>query len=219
MTYASIKYWVEGTKEAIHKLKDAIDAADGWARNALENLGLDPEQYDTHRVEWNNAAVEDKEDYSVLSFDEDFPYERGDIIDQLMETDLFKGKLTALYYFAEEMANSELCETNDSEGKYWPNRLSVSIEDEDGEQDWFYCRDEQELAAIAHERYGVPAELNDVAAIKQFVDNRSEEDEAMWVTPIEVVAGDEKDGLRVSDIRQMIEDDKIKITLKSKDDE
>lgn len=191
MTYASIKYWVEGTKEAIHMLKDAIDAADGWAKNALESLGLDPEEYDTHRVEWNDAAVEDKEGYSVLSFDEDFPYERGDIIDQLMETDLFKGKLTALYYFAEEMAISELCETNDSEGKYWPNRLLVSIEGEDGEQDWFYCRDEQELAAIAHERYGVPAELTDMAAIKQFVDNRSEDDEAMWVTPIEVVACDQ----------------------------
>ena len=44
MTYAFIKYWVEGTKEATHQLSEAIEKADGWAENALNNLGIDTDR-------------------------------------------------------------------------------------------------------------------------------------------------------------------------------
>ena len=128
MTYAFMKYWVEGTKEATHQLCEAIENADGWAENALNNLGIDTEEYETGRVEWHDAKVEDKDGYSVLYFEEDHPYERGTLIDQLMEEEMFEDKLTALYYYAEEGACADLSETNDAEGKYWPNRLMVYME-------------------------------------------------------------------------------------------
>lgn len=146
MTYAFMKYWFEGTKEATHKLCEAIEKAEGWAENALNNLGIDTEEYETGRVEWNDAKVEDKDGYSVLYFEEENPYERGTLIDQLMNEEMFKGKLTNLYYYAEELANAELCETNDEDGKYFPYKILVHVVDEDGDMaDEFFAKTSKNL--------------------------------------------------------------------------
>lgn len=217
MTYAFIKYWLEGTKEAVHQLCEAIEKADGYAVNAIKNLGLDAERFETDRVEWLSAKAEDKDGYSVISFEEYYPYERGTLIDQLMDEALFKGKLTALYYYAEEMANAHLCETNDAEGKYWPYRLMISMEpvtDEEGHS-WLYAKDETEAVQKLHKHY-IPAELNSLEAIKQYVDEKLGE-EGLWITPIKVVSIEEAQkrfSVRDFDYDFDLEHGKVTATLK-----
>ncbi len=186
MTYAFIKYWVEGTKEAAHQLYDAIIAGDGWAEKSIQNLGLNTEEYETGRVEWCNPAVEDKEECSVLYFEEYYPYERGTLIDQLMDEDMFADRLTGLYYYAEEPANADLYETNDAEGKYFPNRLAICIEKDDDYQ-WLYCKDEASAIAELHEKCDIPEELTSLEDIKKYVDGKSRSEEGLWVTEIDVV--------------------------------
>lgn len=185
MTYTFMKYWVEGTKESVHQLYEAIEKADGRAEKAIKNLSLRANEYDTFRVEWHNAKVEDKDGYSVLYFEEECPYERGTLIDQLIGEEMFKGKLTALFYYAEEGAIANLYETNDAEGKYWPNRLVIYV-GKDDDDIWFYVKDEDDAVRQLHERCHIPEELNTLETIRQYVVQKLGE-ERFWVTPIDVV--------------------------------
>ena len=187
MTYAFMKYWVEGTKEATHQLCEAIEKADGWAGNALNNLGIDTEEYETDRVEWHDAKVEDKDGYSVLYFEEEHPYERGTLIDQLMDEEMFKGKLTNLYYYAEELANAEICETNDEEGKYFPYTIIAQVIDNCYDiVDDFFCNDEQELVNTIREKYQLSEEFNSIDTLEKYFDD-SEEYDSLFVHEIDVV--------------------------------
>ena len=169
MTYAFIKYWVEGTKEAAYQLYEAIANGEGWAKNSLENLGIDTEEYDTARAEWCNPTIEDRDGYSVVYFEEYYPYERGQLIDQLMEEEIFEDKLTQFCYYAEER-DSDLFETNDGAGKYWPYRICV-VSDL-FEEDDLYCRNEAEAVKLLHEQYGIPEEYKDLEAIKSYVEEQ-----------------------------------------------
>ena len=111
--YTFTTYWVEGTKEAVHQLHDAIANAEGWTSKAFKNLGINTEGKEDEysgwfRAEWCNPKVEDKDDYSVLQFEEYYPWERGTMMPDLFEEERFEGKLTHLYYYAEELENYSL---------------------------------------------------------------------------------------------------------------
>lgn len=189
MTYAFMKYWVEGEQEAIHTLFDAFAGNEGWASETLEKLGVNVDDYDTDRAEWHDAKVEDKDGYSVLYFEEEYPYERGTIIDQLMDEEMFKGKLTNLYYYAEELANAELCETNDAKGKYFPCRLMAGVVDNDGcyvDEEPVYMKDEQELIGFLREKYQLPSSSKNLDDIKAYFEE-SDKYESLFVQEINVV--------------------------------
>lgn len=189
MTYAFIKYWVEGEQEAIHTLFNAFTENEGWASKTLEKLGVNLDDYDSDSVEWHDAKVEDKDGYSVLYFEEEYPYERGTIIDQLMDEEMFKGKLTNLYYYAEELANAELCETNDAEGKYFPCRLMAGVVDNDGcyvDEEPVYMKDEQELIGFLREKYQLPSSSKNLDDIKAYFEE-SDKYESLFVQEINVV--------------------------------
>lgn len=188
MTYGFMKYWVEGEQEAIHTLFDAFADNEGWANKTLEKLGVDMDNYDADRVEWHDAKVEDKDGFSVLYFEEEYPYERGTLIDQLMEEEMFKGKLTHLYYYAEELANADLCETNDSEGKYFPYRLMAGVIDDFGcyvDDEPVYMKDEQELIAFLREKYLLPSSLQNLEDIKTYFEE-SDKYESLFVQKINI---------------------------------
>lgn len=187
MTYAFVKYWVEGTIEAIHQIYEAIEQADGWAEKTIENLGLDTDMYETNKAEWCKASIDEKDDKGVLYFEEYYPYERGTIIDQLMDDAMFKGKLTAINYYVEEGACADLYQTNDMKGKYWPYRLKVSMLTEDKEVEDLYFKKKTEAVHALHEKYGIPQKLNSLHAIKKYVDDKSDDEEAFWYHDIEVV--------------------------------
>ena len=192
--YTFTTYWVEGTKEAIHQLHDAIANAEGWASKAFENLGINTEGKEDEysgwfRAEWHNPKLEDKDDYSVLQFEEYYPWERGTMMPDLFEEERFEGKLTHLYYYTEDRG---LFETNDKEGKYYPNRLVVFMPPEDDEWDPFnewvliYAKDEADAVRQLHEQNLIPEALNDFASIKQYVDEKFGEDR-FGVEEIDVV--------------------------------
>lgn len=181
-TYIFTTYWVEGAKEAVHQLHDAIANADGWTSKAFKNLGINTEGKEEEysgwfRAEWHNPKVEDKDDYSVLQFEECYPWVLGTMMPDLFEEELFEGKLTHLYYYAEER-DSGLFQTNDAEGKYFPNRLVISMppEDEEDEWVWIYAKDEADAVRQLHEENLIPETLNDFASIKQYVDEKFGED-------------------------------------------
>ena len=87
-----MKYWVEGEPEAVHTLFNSFSDNDGWVRETLEKLGVNVDDYDTERAEWHDARVANKDGYSVPYFEEEYTYERGTLIDQLMDEDMFKDK-------------------------------------------------------------------------------------------------------------------------------
>lgn len=189
MTYAFMKYWVEGEPKAVHTLFDAFTDNGGWARDTLEKLGVNVDDYDTERAEWHDAKVENKDGYSVLYFEEEYPYERGTLIDQLMDEDMFKDKLTNLYYYAEELANSNLCETNDADGKYFPNRLMAGVIDDFGcyvDDEPVYMKDEQALIIFLREKYRLPLSLKNLEDIKTYFEE-SDRYEYLFVQDINVV--------------------------------
>ena len=122
--YTKTIYWVEGTREAIYQLKDAIDNAEGYASNALEKLGINPEEFDCDgSAEWNVASIDDRDAYSVLTIDEFYPWGKGEVLESLLEQPMFEDKITGCYYYTEDEDN---CETNDTKGKYWPYRFYLS---------------------------------------------------------------------------------------------
>ena len=187
MTYAYTKYWIEGDQEALQILFEAIKNGEGWAVKSLENLGVDTEDYDTHRVEWCSPELLEKDGQQVLYFEEYHGYWRGTLIDQLIGEEKFAGKFTHMYYYVEEPSCADLFETNDSEGKYWPYRIRISaVFPGEEEYQWLYFRDEVDAVSQLHEKYGVPAGLNDLEAIKAWTDEQSEEDDAFWAAKISV---------------------------------
>jgi hypothetical protein len=69
-------------------------------------------------------------------------------------------------------------ETNDKEGKYFPNRLVIFMPPEDEEDEWvsIYAKDEVDAVRQLHEEKLIPEALNDFASIKQYVDEKFGED-------------------------------------------
>lgn len=120
--YAFTKYCVEGKKESLTKLADAINKSEGWASKSYENLGL--EYTESGRAEWETGAVvEDKEGISVLKFTEAYPYCKSDLLDEAL-AQLFPEEEFAIYFLS-EIFESCIHETNDVEGKYFPDRYVV----------------------------------------------------------------------------------------------
>ena len=188
MTFAFVKYWVEGEQEAIQTLFEAIKNGEGWAEKSLKNLGVNTENYETGRVEWCNPELIEKDGQKVLYFEEYYPYERGLLIDQLFEEEKFAGKLTHLYYYVEEGANAELFATNDDEGKYFPYRLVAHVVDNDGFcSDSFYAKDEEQLIHDIREKYQLSDEYNDIDSLQQYFED-SEDYDYLYGNDIQVLA-------------------------------
>ena len=94
------RYRVVGIKEAIHRLKDAIENSDGNVSKMLQNLGLatcdfgDSEQLS--EIQWRVLDVTDFGDIneSELEFEETGPLKHGNIIDRLVcDEDIFDDKI------------------------------------------------------------------------------------------------------------------------------
>ena len=185
--YVFSKYWVEGTKEGIHELYDAIVNADGEAPNAIEAMGLDVEEYEEEcenfgRTEWHNPSVEDKDGYSVLYFEEASAWERSSIIDYLIGD--LEDKFTNLYYYTNEEGEGW---TNDSEGKYWANRIAVTPYTSDDYEEYF-GKNAEEIVQQLHEKYPELSEFDDLEAISEFIDDGNVEDcDSLEIIEIDVI--------------------------------
>lgn len=128
--YAFTKYRVEGKKESLTKIAEAINNGEGWALQSFQNLGL---PYNAScRAEWETGAVvEDKEGYSVLAFTEAYPYCKSELLDEAL-AQLFPNEKFEIYYLS-EIFESCIHETNDEKGKYFPYKCVVCTDSDDGD--------------------------------------------------------------------------------------
>ena len=99
--YCFTKYAIEGKKEVLEQVADAINRGEGWMVKSIENLGLevDEDEY-SPRAEWyKGARVEERDGVSVLFFTQAYPWEEihivADVLAQLGD------KEAKIYYFIE----------------------------------------------------------------------------------------------------------------------
>ncbi|MBO7271250.1 MAG: hypothetical protein J6U89_00045, partial [Bacteroidaceae bacterium] len=94
------RYRVVGIKDAVHRLKDAIENSNGNVGKVLQNLGLatcdfgDSEQLS--EIQWHVLDVTDFGDIneSELEFEENSPFKHSNIIDRLVcDEDIFDDKI------------------------------------------------------------------------------------------------------------------------------
>lgn len=94
------RYRVVGIKEAIHRLKDAIENSDGNVSKVLQNLGLATCDFGDSEllseIQWRVLDVTDFDDINEceLEFEENCPLKHGNIIDRLVcDEDIFDDKI------------------------------------------------------------------------------------------------------------------------------
>ena len=94
------RYRVVGIKDAIHRLKDAIENSDGNVSKVLQNLGLATCDFGDcellSEIQWRVLDVTDFDDINEceLEFEETSPLKHGNIIDRLVcDEDIFDDKI------------------------------------------------------------------------------------------------------------------------------
>ena len=67
--YCFTKYAIEGKKEVLEQVADAINRSEGWMKKSIESLGLkiDEDEYEyANRAEWyKDARVEERDGVSA----------------------------------------------------------------------------------------------------------------------------------------------------------
>lgn len=170
--YCFTKYAVEGSMETLRRICDAVNTAGGWASAAVAALGLSPEDFEQeyeqwHRAEWEEGArIEEADGRAVLFFTEAYPWMKADIIDRVLEE---LGEEDASVYFLSECFEEGVHFTNDSEGRYFPERFRVYTEnDEDNE----YFRTKEEALEHIRTSYGLSAEHDTYEKVKDWCDGQ-----------------------------------------------
>lgn len=94
------QYSVIGIKDAIYRLKDAIENSDGNVGNVLQNLGLDISNFGDsellREIQWRVLDATDFNDINEceLEFEETSPLKHSNIIDRLVcDEDIFEDKI------------------------------------------------------------------------------------------------------------------------------
>jgi hypothetical protein len=94
------RYRVVGIKDAIHRLKDAIENSDGNVSKVLQNLGLATCDFGDNgllsEIQWRVLDVTDFDDINEceLVFEESSPLKHGNIIDRMVcDEDIFDDKI------------------------------------------------------------------------------------------------------------------------------
>jgi hypothetical protein len=171
MGHVSVLYWVEGQKDALLSLSEAIKTGGKEVVNTLTNLGVDVAKYKSDDVYWLNPELIEKDGQTALYFEEYSPDDRSLIINQLMKEEKFASTLTKLYYYIENGAD-DIFMTNDLEGKYFPNRFVGQIIGNDGYlADSVYGVDQDDLANNIREKYNLPESMNTLDAIESYFDD------------------------------------------------
>lgn len=180
--YCFTKYAVEGKKEVLVQVADAINRGEGWMKKSIENLGLkiDEDEYEyANRAEWyKDARVEERDGVSVLFFTQAYPWEHVDVIDWVLEE---LGEPDANIYMLMELFESEIHQTTDHEGKYFPERYRVFTDEDD--DDVYFVTEEEALAHV-RKQYNLSDDYDTLEKIQEYCDA---EDLALCFDEIEVV--------------------------------
>ncbi len=166
--YCFTKYAIEGKKEVLEQVADAINRSDGWMKKSIENLGLkiDEDEYEyANRAEWyKDARVEDRDGVSVLFFTQAYPWEHVDVIDWVLEE---LGEPEPNIYMMMELFESGIHQTTDNEGKYFPERYRVWTEED--EDDVYFVTEDEALAHI-RKQYNLSEDYDTLEKIQEYCD-------------------------------------------------
>ncbi|MDO4510552.1 MAG: hypothetical protein Q4B68_01885 [Bacteroidales bacterium] len=169
--YCFTTYAIEGKKEVLQKVADAINSGDGYMCTAFKTLGLEfDEERWPRRAEWERGAkVEERGDVSVLFFTQAYPWEDALVIDEVLEE---LGEPNARIYSLAQRFEDEIHTTNDHEGKYFPERHLVFTAHDD---DWVYFKTLEEAIAHIRKSYpALPAEITDIEEMDKFCTSNGE---------------------------------------------
>jgi len=158
---------IEGPKPILEKIAKAISESNGYAKDAIEKIGLPSDICDfDERTEWTNAEVKEIDGKSVLFFEQAYPWIPEFIILYVLD-ELCEGEY-AFYHQSNEWEDIEHV-TNDVEGKYFPERYIVccDIDDED-----VYVETEDDVIANIKERIGAPESLNTVEELTSWAEEQ-----------------------------------------------
>lgn len=166
--YCFTKYAIEGKKEVLEQVADAINRGEGWMVKSIENLGLEVamDEYEyAYRAEWyTGARVEERDGVSVLFFTQAYPWEEihiiADVLGQLGAKD------AKIYYFIECSEDWEP-QTSDFERKYFPENYRVWTEED--EDDVYFITEEEALAHI-RKQYKLSDEYDTIEKIQEYCD-------------------------------------------------
>lgn len=164
--YCFTHYAIEGKKEVLERVADAINHGNGFMKNSIENLGLkfDAEEYAPH-AEWETGAqVEDRDGVSVLFFTQAYPWEHMDVIDDVLEQ---LGEPNAKIYMLMQRFEDGIHETNDHEGKYFPERYLVYTDEDDGKVG--FATKEEALAHI-RKQYKLSDDYDTLEKLENYCD-------------------------------------------------
>lgn len=164
--YCFTKYAIEGKKEVLEQVADAINRGEGWMKNSIENLGLkvDEDEY-SPRAEWyKGARVEERDGVNVLFFTQAYPWNHVDVIDWVLEE---LGEPEPNIYMLMELFESGIHQTTDHEGKYFPERYRVWTEED--EDDFYFITEEEALAHI-RKQYKLSDEYDTLEKIQEYCD-------------------------------------------------
>lgn len=164
--YCVTKYAIEGKKEVLERVADAINRGEGWMVKSIENLGLevDEDEY-SPRAEWyKGARVEERDGVSVLFFTQAYPWFHVDVIDWVLEE---LGEPEPNIYMLMELFESGIHQTTDHEGKYFPERYRVWTEED--EDDVYFVTEDEAFAHI-RKQYNLSEDYDTLEKIQEYCD-------------------------------------------------
>ena len=162
--YCVTKYAIEGKKEVLERVADAINRGEGWMMKSIENLGLkvDEDEY-SPRAEWyKGARVEKRDGVNVLFFTQAYPWDHVDVIDWVLEE---LGEPEPNIYMLMELFESGIHQTTDNEGKYFPERYRVWTEED--EDDVYFVTEDEALAHI-RKQYNLSEDYDTLEKIQEY---------------------------------------------------
>lgn len=175
MNYITTHYVVEGKRETLEKIKDAIDTVSKqyskW-ENQISNrydvliaLGLSEEI--SHNLGdsggWYDAEVKEINGNVVLTLIEDDLY--GCVMEQFAESAPWCDDITAVYRRSEEPA-SRFYETTDLKGKYFPESYHVYTRGAGN----VYFMTKEEALAHARQQFNLSADYDTLEKIQEYCD-------------------------------------------------
>lgn len=190
-------YVIEGPQEDLKKIYDAIknpsiqdDSSPEWEGNVLNTLGIEWVQEEHHLND--NGEFENNGGYYVRGFIFEDP--------QLDETLSFSAEeawgLTDFrillkkhfpdikVYWVVEEAGSDVFATNDTEGKYFPERYYVDIWTDETDGIEYFSDNESALKYVSNMTKGA---VNSIEDIDKFNDEHSGEDQYIIFRKYEVI--------------------------------
>ena len=183
---ASVAYAIEGSRESLEKISEAIIAGmedkQHWTEwTACRKLGFSEEELDDKRL--GGEMIDDPEidEQDVLHFWAEERWGLQDFDELLIE----KFPDIKVYWVVEE-SGLEVYATNDKEGKYFPERYWVDTAQDDIYQSEYF-KTEEDMYEWLNEKYEVKSEKEVEAFNSDFEDSGADDENFIIIHKFDIL--------------------------------